>query len=58
MIARGMKEIFVKGPDVKRNRECVNIEDSRAGTDEAFGQYGDQIGLRDNVQSLQVVRDG
>ena len=58
MAARGMKEVFVKGADVQRNSDRVDIEDSCVRTDEAFGNYRDEIGLRDYVQSLQVVRNG
>jgi hypothetical protein len=58
MVARRMKNIFVKGPNVQRNRERIDIEDSRTRMDEAFGYHSDQIGVRDDVQSLQVVRNG
>ena len=58
MVASRMKDIFVKSPDVQRNRDRVDIKDSRVRMDEAFGYDSDQIGLRDYVQSLQVVRNG
>jgi hypothetical protein len=58
MVARWMKDKFVKGPDVQRNREGVDVEGPGARTNEAFGYDSDQIGLRDYVQSLQVVRNG
>jgi hypothetical protein len=58
MGARRMKDKFVKGPDVERNREGVDVEGRGTRTDEALGYDSDQIGLRDYVQSLQVVRYG
>ena len=58
MVARRMKDKFVKGPDVQRNRESVDVEGSGTRTDEALRYDSDQIGLRDYVQSLQVVRNG
>jgi len=58
MVACRMKDKFVKGPDVQRNREGVDVEGSGTGTDEALGYDSDQIGLRDYVQSLQVVGNG
>jgi 2-iminobutanoate/2-iminopropanoate deaminase len=58
MVARRMKDIFVKGPDVQGNRDGIDVEDSRVRVDEALWYYSDQIGLRDYVQSLQVVRNG
>jgi len=57
MVARGVKDIFVKSADVERDREGVNMENSRVGMDEAFRQYCGQIGLRDYVQGLQVMRN-
>jgi hypothetical protein len=53
-----MKDVFVKGPDVQGNRDGIDVEDSRVRVDEALWYYSDQIGLRDYVQSLQVVRNG
>jgi hypothetical protein len=37
MVARRMKDIFVKGPDVQRNRDGIDVEDSRIRVDEALG---------------------
>jgi hypothetical protein len=52
-----MEDIFVKSADAERNWERVDMENSRVGMNEAFWQDGDQIGLRDYVQSLQIVRN-
>lgn len=57
MVASRMKDIFVKGPDVERNCDRIEIERSRVRVDKALGYYRDQIGLRDYMQSLQVVRN-
>ena len=37
MVARGMKDIFVEGPDVQRNRDRIEIKDSGVRIDEALG---------------------
>ncbi len=58
MVARRMQDIFVKGPHVQRNRDRIELEDSCVRQDEAFWYHGDEIGLRDHVQGLQVVRNG
>lgn len=58
MVAGWMKDVFVEGADVERDGESFDAEDSRVGMDEAFGQDGDQIGLRDHVQGLQIVGNG
>ena len=55
MVARRVKDVFVKRADIQRNCDGVNVECSSARVNEAFGYYGDQIGLRDNVQGLQVM---
>ncbi len=53
-----MKNIFIKSPNVQRNLDSIEIESARIRVDEALRYYSDKIGLRDNVQSLQVVWNG
>lgn len=50
-----MKDIFVKGANVQRDLDSIEIEAAGIRVGEALRYYSDKIGLRDDVQSLQIV---
>ena len=53
-----MKDKFVKGPNVQRNLDSIEMESARVRVDETLRYYSNKIGLRDDVQSLQVMWNG
>ena len=53
-----MKDIFIKGTNVQRDLDSIEIEANSVRVDEALRYYSDKIGLRDDVQSLEIVWHG
>ena len=55
MAGYGMKEIFVKSSGIQGNRQYIEMKIRGVGTNEALRDYGDQVGLRNNMQGLHIV---
>jgi len=52
-----MKQVFVKGSYIQRDRRHVEVEEVRVRADQTFRDDRNQIGLSYHVQGLEIVRN-
>src|SRR5215472_1779148 len=57
MLGCRMEQVFVKGSDVQRHRQQIEIEDGGIRTDESLRDHGDKVGLGNHMPCLEVVRN-